>query len=149
MPNGDVFIDDTTQREATLAKIAKIPGIQIRFGKYLPALDEFRPQVLEESTAPVQQRQTVVNGQVVTVVTPSRAPSAPAPSAPKAPGKKRTGKCSFIDDLIMEGKYSKEQILEKVLKQFPGEDSKGTLATIACRPSHIKAKGLVPPPFKS
>jgi hypothetical protein len=74
-------------------------------------------------------------------------PAPPKLVQPKVPGPKREGVCAFIDERIMEGKRTPEQILEIVLAKFPGRDAKATLATIRTRPSHIKAKGLVPPAF--
>lgn len=74
--------------------------------------------------------------------TPTGTPGAPA----KAPQKKE-GVCAFIDNLIMQGGRSADAVLALVLAQFPGRDPKATLATVKTRPSHIKAKGLVPPPF--
>lgn len=68
---------------------------------------------------------------------------------PKVAGPKREGVCAFIDALIMTGKHSAQAIADLTLKQFPGRDAKSTLNTVKVRPAHIKAKGLVPPPFKS
>ncbi len=62
-------------------------------------------------------------------------------------GPKKEGVCSFIDARIMEGGRTVEQVLALVMAQFPGRDPVATTSTIKTRPSHIKAKGLVPPAF--
>lgn len=61
---------------------------------------------------------------------------------------KREGVCAFIDALIMEGTRSAEAIRDLTVAKFPGRDPQATLSTVKTRPAHIKAKGLVPPPFK-
>jgi hypothetical protein len=82
------------------------------------------------------------------------APEAPAPVAKAAPRVPRAPRpvggesvCGFIDGLIMEGGRTKDQIVTLVLAKFPERDAKATLSTVGVRPSHIKAKGLTPPPF--
>lgn len=67
--------------------------------------------------------------------------------APAGTGPKREGVCAFIDALIMEGTRTAEAIRDLALEKFPGRDPAATLSTVRTRPAHIKAKGLVPPPF--
>lgn len=56
--------------------------------------------------------------------------------------------CGFIDGLIAEGGRTKEEVLALVLAKFPGRDSKATMSTIGVRPSHMRAAGKTPQPFK-
>lgn len=76
------------------------------------------------------------------------ATEADLPASLKKPAQKREGVCAFIDNLIMEGGRTAEEVCELTLAKFPGRDPKATLSTVKTRPAHIKAKGLVPPPFK-
>jgi hypothetical protein len=85
-------------------------------------------------------------GSVVTART-AEVNTAPKPKVPRPPKVGGEGKCAFIDRLIMEGTRSAVQIANEAAAKF-GADPKATLNTVKCRPSHIKAKGLVPPPFK-
>lgn len=64
----------------------------------------------------------------------------------RAPGGESV--CGFIDGLIAEGGRTKEEILALVLAKFPGRDAKATLSTIGVRPSHMRAAGKTPQPFK-
>jgi hypothetical protein len=80
---------------------------------------------------------------------PGHKPAPPAaPKAPKVAGPKREGVCAFIDNLVMQGGRTKEQILALVLAEFPDRDSAKTLTTIGIRPSHLRKAGQTPPPFK-
>lgn len=59
-------------------------------------------------------------------------------------------KCSLIDFVILSAKQPllKEEILEAVLGFFPDACPIKTLATINCRPTHIRARGeTIPFPF--
>ncbi len=69
-----------------------------------------------------------------------------APRAPRPAGGESV--CGFIDGLIAEGGRTKEEILALVLAKFPGRDAKATLSTIGVRPSHMRAAGKTPQPFK-
>lgn len=119
----------------------------MRYGK-LVGTDTFRyhPDFLPES----ERRRGLQQGEQETIPEAEDTPSTPRPPRPpRAPGSgKREGVCSFIDDTIMEGNRTVAEILEIVMAKFPGRDAKATESTIRCRPSHIKKKGLTPPPFK-
>ncbi len=66
---------------------------------------------------------------------------------PKAVRPKGSGKCAFIDELILKGGKTVEQIADLVLKRFPEADLAKTISTVKIRPSHIRAAGKVPKPF--
>jgi hypothetical protein len=68
------------------------------------------------------------------------------PRAPRAAGGESV--CGFIDGLIAEGGRTKEEVLALVLAKFPGRDAKATMSTIGVRPSHMRAAGKTPQPFK-
>lgn len=122
---------------------------RIRWGR-LVGNDDFRPDPSEEDQAPASAPQMAPLTKPVPPPPPGKRqpppPPGARPAAPSAP-RKRDGVCGFIDEIIMQGGRTKEQILELVLAQFPGRDPKATLTTIGIRPSHIRAKGGNPPPF--
>lgn len=80
---------------------------------------------------------------------PPGATEADLPARVTRPAAKREGVCAFIDERIMEGGRTAEEVLALVMAKFPGRDPKSTLATVKTRPSHIKAKGTTPPAFKA
>lgn len=71
----------------------------------------------------------------------------PKPPRAKTVGGAREGVCAFIDKLIMEGGRTAQQVCDLTMAQFPNRDAAATLNTVKVRPSHIKRKGMVPPPF--
>lgn len=93
---------------------------------------------------------------------PKEEPKAdPAPKAEKTPKAKpapkkakvekidpdpKTGpsKCEFIDALFLEGKSTIDEIHAATMKAFPDSDAEKTLATVRCRPSHIRKAGGEP-----
>lgn len=67
---------------------------------------------------------------------------APTKKAPKTPGK--LSKCKFIDEMLADGTHRLSAILAATMKEYPDADSAKTMATIRCRPAHMRAAGLKP-----
>jgi hypothetical protein len=53
-------------------------------------------------------------------------------------------KCAFIDSLFNKGGLKIAKIHELTMKKFPSADPEKTLATVRCRPSHMRKAGLKP-----
>lgn len=73
------------------------------------------------------------------------------PGKPKAARKSKAkkgngevGKCEFIDALYLEGGYTKKEIFEKAMKQFPSEPEKKMWSNVRVRPHHIRKAGKTP-----
>lgn len=66
----------------------------------------------------------------------------PAPVGPPAPVSGMT-KTAYIDSLY-NGQWTRQEMLDSVLKHFPGSDARKTYSTILARPSHMKKAGLSP-----
>lgn len=79
-------------------------------------------------------------------VATGKTPQAKVARAPKAKGGESV--CGYIDSLIEEKSRTKQEILDLVLKRFPGRDAKSTMNTIGVRPTHMRAAGRSPKPFK-
>lgn len=62
----------------------------------------------------------------------------------KEPKERKPSKCAFIDDMLEAGKHTVSEILAATLKAFPDADAKATLATVRCRPSHMRKAGRKP-----
>jgi hypothetical protein len=71
------------------------------------------------------------------------------PAVKKQDEKKKTsksddanvGKCAFIDSLIREG-FTKEQVLLRTIKKFPGDIPKKTEGTVNARFSSLKHENI-------
>lgn len=79
-------------------------------------------------------------------VATGKTPSAKVARPPKPAGGESV--CGFIDKLIEEGGRTKVEICALVLKKFPDRNEKSTLNTIGVRPTHMRAAGRTPQPFK-
>jgi hypothetical protein len=148
---------------------------QLRFGKYLRGSDRFEyldegrdraegtcevnkartreddaqvERVVREHPElpkPPRDRRTVRETMASAMVPVPRAKPSSS-RAPRAAGGESV--CGFIDGLIAEGGRTKEEILALVMAKFPGRDAKATMSTIGVRPSHMRAAGKTPQPFK-
>jgi hypothetical protein len=135
---GDTHLEFTSSKENTVVvcpigmygDFSSAPGT-VRYGRlrwneeFIPADRYLNPPEVEDTDKPT-----------------------PPPVAKKPAGLPKEGVCAFIDARIMEGGRTAEEVLAVVMEKFPGRDARATLSTIKVRPSHIKAKGQVPPPFK-
>lgn len=172
IPTGATHLEYSTSRIAIVDTINHVNDFthmrgQLRFGKYHRGGDRF--EYLDEGTElkdgtcvenkarkreEAEHPERVVREHPELPKPPKKKPGAEAapavkPSAPRAP-RPAGGEsvCGFIDGLIAEGGRTKEEILALVLAKFPGRDAKATMSTIGVRPSHMRAAGKTPQPFK-
>lgn len=177
IPTGATHLEYSTSRIAIVDTINHVNDFthmrgQLRFGKYHRGSDRFEyldegtelkdgtcvenkarkreeaehPErvVREHPELPKPPKKTV--SQCVVDALAKNPAFQKAPRAPRPAGGESV--CGFIDGLIAEGGRTKEEILALVLAKFPGRDAKATMSTIGVRPSHMRAAGKTPQPFK-